>query len=578
MNQAISFEMYKNIFDSYADRYDKNDGRVELKIIHTNAVTAIMKRICQMRKLPEHTQALALLCAQFHDIGRFEQLKQYDTFLDHMSVNHAVLSCQILQEKGILDALCEKDRQKILTAIANHNKLEIDPTVIKAAEPHDGSRPSFDALECLELCRLLRDADKCDIFRVFATDNMVDVVGVPDEEVARGTVSPAVLLAVRGHRCVDKRIRRTYLDYWISFLGYFFDLNYAESMSIAREQGYYRVPFERVSFSDPAAKEQVKEAFAIVEHYIDHFSEKERLRADSLNGNEKNNDLDDQTVVPDALRHFFREHPSIALAFSGGTDSAYLLYAASSCGCDVHAYYVSTQFQPAFELDDARQLAGQLGANMTVIPCDILDTEAVRKNPTDRCYFCKNAIFRHILDAAAKDGYQEIMDGTNASDDAGDRPGMRALRELRVFSPLRLCGITKKELRQYSKNAGLFTWDKPAYACLATRIPSGIEIEASVLARIERAEHTLTEMGFQDFRVRVFPDLSSPIASGTPEPDKAVQEPGYSNLSSARYAAKLQLTAVQLPLLMERREAVTELLKQDFSSVLLDLDARGSSV
>lgn len=85
-------------------------------------------------------------------------------------------------------------------------------------------------------------------------------------------------------------------------------------------------------------------------------------------------------------------------------------------------------------------------------------------------------------------------------------------------------------------------------------------------------------MGFQDFRVRVFPDLSSPIASGTPEPDKAVQEPGYSNPSSARYAAKLQLTAVQLPLLMERREAVTELLKQDFSSVLLDLDARGSSV
>lgn len=569
MNQAISFERYKNIFDSYADGYDKNDGRVELKIIHTNAVVSIMKRICQMRRLPGHTQTLALLCAQFHDIGRFEQLKQYDTFLDHMSVNHAILSCRILKEQGILDDLCEKDRQKILTAIANHNKLQIDPAVTEAARPHDGPAPA-DALECLELCRLLRDADKCDIFRVFATDDMIDVVGVPDEEVARETISPAVLQSIREHRCVDKLIRRTYLDYWISFLGYFFDLNYAESMSIAREQGYYRIPFERVTFLEPTVKEQVKEAFAIVENYIDHFSENNRLQEgkgievpDSQAIRAANEVLDSQTTVPDSLRHFFREHPTLALAFSGGTDSAYLLYAASACGCDVHAYYVSTQFQPAFELDDARRLAGRLGAKMTVIPCDILQTEAVRRNPEDRCYFCKNAIFHHILDAAAKDGYQEIMDGTNASDDAGDRPGMRALRELRVLSPLRLCGVTKQALRRYSRNAGLFTWDKPAYACLATRIPSGIEIEAPVLVKIERAEQTLTKMGFTDFRVRVFPEPASPFPSAA---------------GQRRYAAKLQLTAVQLPLLMERREAVAELLKQDFSSVLLDLDARGSSV
>lgn len=213
-------------------------------------------------------------------------------------------------------------------------------------------------------------------------------------------------------------------------------------------------------------------------------------------------------VVPSSLAAFFAEHPRLALAFSGGVDSAYLLYAAKACGCDVTAYYAQSAFQPAFEREDAVKLAEQLKAQVLFIPLDVLSDEAVRANPSDRCYHCKNRIFTALIDAARRDGYNVIIDGTNASDDAGDRPGMRALSELHVLSPLRLCGITKAQVRAYSREAGLFTWDKPAYACLATRVPSGTALSAGLLQRIEGAEDQLFRLGFSDFRCRVFNDAA----------------------------------------------------------------------
>ena len=189
-------------------------------------------------------------------------------------------------------------------------------------------------------------------------------------------------------------------------------------------------------------------------------------------------------AVPQVLRAFFDAHPRLALAFSGGTDSAYLLYAARACGCDVGAFYVQSAFQPAFERRDALRLAEQVGATVNVVTLDVLASEAVRANPADRCYHCKRAIFAALIDAARAMGYDAIMDGTNASDDAGDRPGMRALEEMNVLSPLRLCGITKARLREYSRQAGLFTWNKPAYACLATRVPTGTPITEAALRRV----------------------------------------------------------------------------------------------
>lgn len=245
------------------------------------------------------------------------------------------------------------------------------------------------------------------------------------------------------------------------------------------------------------------------------------------------------------LRDFFTEHPRAALAFSGGVDSAYLLYAALACGADVRPYFADSAFQPRFELADARRLCGELGAELQVLPVDILAQPRVAANPPDRCYHCKRAIFSAVAAAAARDGYPLLLDGTNASDPEGDRPGMRALRELSVRSPLRECGLTKGEIRRRSREAGLFTWNKPAYACLATRVPAGEAVTAEALARTERAEDFLFSLGFTDFRVRLLGGC-----------------------------ARVQVPAEQLPLALERRREITSELKRHYGGVLLDLEAR----
>ena len=245
------------------------------------------------------------------------------------------------------------------------------------------------------------------------------------------------------------------------------------------------------------------------------------------------------------LEQFFAENREVAVAFSGGVDSAYLLYAATRYAARVKAYYVSTAFQPAFELKDARRLANELGADMQVLHVDVLMSGAVTANPPDRCYHCKNTLFRQILRAAESDGFSLLLDGTNASDDVGDRPGMRALRELEVRSPLRECGLTKAEIRARSKAAGLFTWDKPAYACLATRVPTGQRITAEALAKTEAAEGFLFSLGLTDFRVRYFAG-----------------------------AARIQAPAAQLALILARREEILTELRQYYPAVLLDLEVR----
>ena len=143
------------------------------------------------------------------------------------------------------------------------------------------------------------------------------------------------------------------------------------------------------------------------------------------------------------LNEFFAAHPKCALGFSGGVDSAYLLYAGVQAGADIRPYYIKTAFQPRFERDDALRLAGELGVEVTVLELDALADPRVAANPAERCYYCKQNLFRALKARAAADGYTVLLDGTNASDEAGDRPGMRALRELEVRSPLRECGLTK---------------------------------------------------------------------------------------------------------------------------------------
>lgn len=245
------------------------------------------------------------------------------------------------------------------------------------------------------------------------------------------------------------------------------------------------------------------------------------------------------------LAEFFQANPRAALGFSGGVDSAYLLYAAVQAGAQVRPYYIKTAFQPAFELRDALRLGRELGVEVTVVEHDILAEPGVAANPADRCYHCKIALFTALDRRAAADGFSLLLDGTNASDEESGRPGMRALRELRVRSPLRECGLTKPEIRRLSREAGLFTWDKPAYACLATRVPAGDALTAELLARVEGAEDALTALGFRDFRVRVY-----------------------------HGAARIQLKPEEIPAALARRQEILERLRPGFDAVLLDMEAR----
>ncbi len=245
------------------------------------------------------------------------------------------------------------------------------------------------------------------------------------------------------------------------------------------------------------------------------------------------------------LEAFFQEHPETAIAFSGGVDSAYLLYAASRYAGKAKAYYAKSAFQPEFELEDAKRVCRELKVPMEILEIDVLSCPEVTENPANRCYHCKKRIFSVILEAARKDGFPVLLDGTNASDAADDRPGMKALQEYSVLSPLRICGLTKEKIRALSREAGLFTWDKPAYACLATRIPTGEPITAGKLEATEKAEALLFSMGLSDFRVRY-----------------------------AHGAAKLQVREEQLELALQNREAILACLKPWYSSVLLDLEFR----
>lgn len=245
------------------------------------------------------------------------------------------------------------------------------------------------------------------------------------------------------------------------------------------------------------------------------------------------------------ISEFFQSHRKVALAFSGGTDSSYLLYAAKLFGCDVQPYFVDSAFQPQFELNEAKQVADELDLNLKILNIDVLSSKSVTDNPLNRCYYCKHAVFSLIKNEAAKDGYAVVIDGTNASDNIDDRPGMKALQELGVLSPLRECGVTKTKVYELSKAANLLTKDKPSYACLATRIPHGTEITEGILIKVEKSEDFMRSIGFSDFRVRTMAG-----------------------------SCKLQIRENQFRLLLENSTKLVEELKKYFDDVLLDLNPR----
>ncbi len=205
----------------------------------------------------------------------------------------------------------------------------------------------------------------------------------------------------------------------------------------------------------------------------------------------------------EALAAWLRCNPHAAIAYSGGADSTLLLRAAKDARADCRAYYVKSAFQPAWEQRDAKRFADALDMPVVFLTLDVLACPEIAANRSDRCYHCKKAMLGALMERACADGCLTLIDGTNASDDAAERPGMRALAELRVHSPLRECGIGKAEVYALSRSLGLLSAHKPPYACLATRVEADRPITSALLMRVEQAEDLLFQNGFTDFRVRL---------------------------------------------------------------------------
>jgi uncharacterized protein len=209
----------------------------------------------------------------------------------------------------------------------------------------------------------------------------------------------------------------------------------------------------------------------------------------------------------DELISYIQELESVAVAFSGGVDSTFLAYAAKQAlGDKATAITVDSPYIPRWEIEEAKELAQQMGIRHVVLKATI--HPSIKENPSNRCYLCKKVIFSNILEEAKNQGAIVVMDGTNFDDTKDYRPGLVALKELSISSPLMACEWTKDMIRAKSKEVGLTTHDKPAYACLLTRIPYDTILSNDELERIEKSEVFMMSLGFRAVRVRSHGDLA----------------------------------------------------------------------
>ena len=245
------------------------------------------------------------------------------------------------------------------------------------------------------------------------------------------------------------------------------------------------------------------------------------------------------------LKEYLRSLGRVAVAFSSGVDSTFLLKVAHDVlGDNAVAVTATSCSFPKREFDEAASFCAENGIKQITVVSNELDIPEFRKNPTNRCYLCKSELFKKIILLAKENGIEYVCEGSNV-DDMGDyRPGMKAVAELGIKSPLRECGLSKDEIRALSKEMNLPTWDKPSFACLASRFAYGEEINEKKLSMVEKAEQFLLDMGFKQFRVRIHGE----------------------NL------ARIEVLPAELEGLLSKREEVTKHLRElGFAYVTMDL-------
>ena len=224
-----------------------------------------------------------------------------------------------------------------------------------------------------------------------------------------------------------------------------------------------------------------------------------------------------------ALHHGLRAVPSLIVAYSGGVDSAYLAFAATrALGSRALCITADSPSYPDRHRRLALRIAESFGLNHEIIQTQELSRPEYRSNPANRCYYCKHELYTHLTAIARDRGVSAIADGSNADDRSDYRPGRQAAREFGVISPLDAANLSKNDIRELSRRAGLPTWDEPASACLSSRIPYFSEVTEEKLRLIERAEAVLRELGFRVCRVRHH-DATARIEIGGDELSRALE-------------------------------------------------------
>lgn len=237
------------------------------------------------------------------------------------------------------------------------------------------------------------------------------------------------------------------------------------------------------------------------------------------------------------------------IAFSGGVDSSLLLVLADKeaqfFGKKLYAITMDTVLHPKADLEVARKVLENTTAEHLVLREDELEDPAILNNPKDRCYLCKKRLYQKMIDFAKVHQISVVMEGTNRDDLKEYRPGLRAIRELGIISPLAECGFTKEEVRKMAEEYGIIVSQRPSTPCLATRLPYNTRIQIDVLRKIEDGENYLRELGFGNVRMRVHGDT-----------------------------ARLELDKESFPLVLDQREKIIEKIKNElgFRYVVLDLE------